>query len=181
MQSPPGEAALAGSGRLLIRESGTEPLIRVMAEADDEALVSRIVDELCETIAAATLVPRGCRLMRGRVLVIAGSDSGGGAGIQADIKTITAFGGYAATAITALTAQNTLGVEAVHMVPPDFIARQIVVVMGDIGADVVKIGMLGDAATIEVVCDTLAQHAAGHSNRARSGDGGDQRRAPAGR
>jgi hydroxymethylpyrimidine/phosphomethylpyrimidine kinase len=97
--------------------------------------------------------------MRGRVLVIAGSDSGGGAGIQADIKTITAFGGYAATAITALTAQNTLGVEAVHMVPPDFIARQIVVVLDDIGADVVKVGMLGDAATIEVVCDTLAQHA----------------------
>ena len=99
--------------------------------------------------------------MRGRVLIIAGSDSGGGAGIQADIKTITAFGAYAATAITALTAQNTLGVQAVHMVPPDFIARQIVVVLDDIGADVVKTGMLGDAATIEVVCDTLARHAAG--------------------
>ena len=98
--------------------------------------------------------------MRGRVLVIAGSDSGGGAGIQADIKTITAFGAYAATAITALTAQNTLGVEAVHMVPPEFIAQQIVVVLDDIGADVVKTGMLGDAATIEVVCDTLARHAA---------------------
>ena len=97
--------------------------------------------------------------MRGRVLVIAGSDSGGGAGIQADIKTITAFGVYAATAITALTAQNTLGVEAVHVAPLDFIAKQIEVVMADIGADVVKTGMLADAATIEVVCDALQRYA----------------------
>jgi hydroxymethylpyrimidine/phosphomethylpyrimidine kinase len=99
--------------------------------------------------------------MHGRVLVIAGSDSGGGAGIQADIKTITAFGAYAATAITALTAQNTLGVQAVQMVPPDFVGRQMVSVLDDIGADVVKTGMLGDAATIEVICDTLARHAEG--------------------
>jgi hydroxymethylpyrimidine/phosphomethylpyrimidine kinase len=96
--------------------------------------------------------------MHGRVLVIAGSDSGGGAGIQADIKTITAFGAYAATAITALTAQNTLGVHGVHTVPPEFVSRQIVVVLDDIGADVVKTGMLGDAATIEAVCDTLERH-----------------------
>jgi hydroxymethylpyrimidine/phosphomethylpyrimidine kinase len=93
--------------------------------------------------------------MHGRVLVIAGSDSGGGAGIQADIKTITAFGAYAATAITALTAQNTLGVHGVHLVPAEFVAQQITVVLDDIGADVVKTGMLGDAAAIEVVCDTL--------------------------
>ena len=99
--------------------------------------------------------------MRGRVLVVAGSDSGGGAGIQADIKTITMFGAYAGTAITALTAQNTLGVEAVHIAPLDFVAQQIDVVMRDIGADVVKTGMLADAATIEAVCDALAQHARG--------------------
>jgi len=99
--------------------------------------------------------------MHGRVLVIAGSDSGGGAGIQADIKTITAFGAYAATAITALTAQNTLGVHAVHMAPPEFVARQIAVVLDDIGADVVKTGMLGDAATVEAICDALTQHAEG--------------------
>ncbi len=99
--------------------------------------------------------------MHGRVLVIAGSDSGGGAGIQADIKTITAFGAYAATAITALTAQNTLGVHGVQMVSPDFVARQIAVVLDDIGADVVKTGMLGDIATVEVVCDTLLRHAQG--------------------
>lgn len=96
--------------------------------------------------------------MHGRVLVIAGSDSGGGAGIQADIKTITAFGAYAATAITALTAQDTLGVHAVLMVPPDFVGRQIAVVLDDIGADVVKTGMLGEAATIEVACDMLMRH-----------------------
>ena len=94
--------------------------------------------------------------MQGRVLVIAGSDSGGGAGIQADIKTITALGAFAATAITALTAQNTLGVHGVMPVPPDFIRQQIDVVMRDIGADVIKIGMLGDIATIETVCDALA-------------------------
>lgn len=93
--------------------------------------------------------------MHGRVLVIAGSDSGGGAGIQADIKTITALGAFAATAITALTAQNTLGVHGVMPVPPDFIRQQIEVVYSDIGADVIKIGMLGDVATIGTVCDAL--------------------------
>jgi hydroxymethylpyrimidine/phosphomethylpyrimidine kinase len=97
--------------------------------------------------------------MRGRVLIIAGSDSGGGAGIQADIKTVTALGAFAATAVTALTAQNTLGVFGVHPVPPDFIRQQIAVVMQDIGADVVKTGMLGDSATIEAVCTALEQDA----------------------
>jgi hydroxymethylpyrimidine/phosphomethylpyrimidine kinase len=97
----------------------------------------------------------------GRVLAIAGSDSGGGAGIQADIKTITMLGAYAATAITALTAQDTLGVHAIHMVPPPFVHRQIAVVLDDIGADAVKTGMLGDAATIEAVADALARHARG--------------------
>jgi hydroxymethylpyrimidine/phosphomethylpyrimidine kinase len=99
--------------------------------------------------------------LRGRVLVIAGSDSGGGAGIQADVKTITALGAYAATAVTALTAQNTRGVQGVLPVPPDFLAWQIEAVLEDIGADAVKTGMLGDAATIERVCDTLAARAAG--------------------
>ncbi len=100
-------------------------------------------------------------MISGRVLVIAGSDSGGGAGIQADIKTVTALNAFAATAVTALTAQNTLGVFGVMAVPPDFIRRQIEVVMTDIGADVIKIGMLGDAATIGTVCDALADFAAG--------------------
>lgn len=96
--------------------------------------------------------------MRGRVLSIAGSDSGGGAGIQADIKTITALGGYAATAITALTAQDTRGVHAIHPVPADFLRLQIGCVLDDLGADAIKTGMLGDAATVEAVCVALEDH-----------------------
>lgn len=99
--------------------------------------------------------------MRGRVLVVAGSDSGGGAGIQADIKSITALGGFAATALTALTAQNTVGVFGVHPVPPAFIRQQIQVVMEDIGADVIKTGMLGDVPTIQAVCAALSDFAHG--------------------
>ena len=90
-----------------------------------------------------------------RILIAAGSDSGGGAGIQADIKTVTSLGGYAATAITALTAQDTTGVHAIHPVPPEFIALQLACVWDDIGADAVKTGMLGDAATIAVVADAI--------------------------
>jgi hydroxymethylpyrimidine/phosphomethylpyrimidine kinase len=93
--------------------------------------------------------------MKGRVLVVAGSDSGGGAGIQADIKTITALGGYAATAITALTAQNTEAILATFPVPPDFVRRQMEAVLDDIGADCVKTGMLVDGAVIEAVADVL--------------------------
>ena len=99
--------------------------------------------------------------MRGRVLVVAGSDSGGGAGIQADVKTITALGGYAATAITALTAQNMLGVQGVLPVPPEFIRQQVVSVLSDLGADAVKTGMLGNAAAVELVAAVLAEHARG--------------------
>jgi hydroxymethylpyrimidine/phosphomethylpyrimidine kinase len=98
--------------------------------------------------------------VRGRVLVVAGSDSGGGAGIQADIKTVTMLDAYAATAITALTAQNTEGVFGVLPVPPDFIRRQIEIVLGDIGADAIKTGMLPDAAVIETLAGVLAERAA---------------------
>src|SRR5688572_26551154 len=92
-----------------------------------------------------------------RVLVIAGSDSGGGAGIQADIKTITMLGGHAMTAITAITAQNTQGVSAVHPVPAEMILAQIDAVASDIGVDAVKIGMIGSAFAAEVIADRLAQ------------------------
>ena len=95
--------------------------------------------------------------MRGRVLVIAGSDSGGGAGIQADLKACAAMDAYAMTAVTALTAQDTLGVHGVHPVPGAFILQQIQLCLRDIGADAIKTGMLGDAATIDVVCDALAE------------------------
>src|SRR5687768_16263863 len=93
--------------------------------------------------------------MKGRVLIVAGSDSGGGAGIQADIKTVTMLGGYAATAIAALTVQNTLGVTDVHAVPPAFVQAQMRAVLDDIGADAVKTGMLGDAAMVAAVADVL--------------------------
>ena len=91
----------------------------------------------------------------GRVLIIAGSDSGGGAGIQADIKTVTALGGYAATAITAITVQNTLGVSAAYPLPADLIAAQARAVLEDIGADVIKTGMLGDVEVVERVARLL--------------------------
>ncbi len=93
--------------------------------------------------------------MKGRVLIVAGSDSGGGAGIQADIKTVTALDGYAATAITALTAQNTQGVFGVLPVAPDFVRQQIDLVLDDIGADAIKTGMLYDEAIINVLADAL--------------------------
>ena len=95
--------------------------------------------------------------MKGRVLIVAGSDSGGGAGIQADIKTVTALGGFAMTALTALTAQNTRGVHGIHAVPEAFITQQIDVVLSDLGADAVKTGMLHSPAVIETVVAALAQ------------------------
>ena len=91
-----------------------------------------------------------------RVLIIAGSDSGGGAGIQADIKTVTAMGGHAMTAITAITAQNTLGVNAVHPVPPAMVLAQIQAVVDDIGIDAIKIGMLPNVETVQMVAAALA-------------------------
>lgn len=94
-----------------------------------------------------------------RVLIIAGSDSGGGAGIQADIKTVTMLGGHAMTAITAITAQNTTGVQAVHPVPTDIVIAQIESCLSDIGADVVKIGMIGSPETAAAVADYLAARA----------------------
>jgi hydroxymethylpyrimidine/phosphomethylpyrimidine kinase len=90
-----------------------------------------------------------------RVLIIAGSDSSGGAGIQADIKTVTMLGGYAMTAITAITAQNTLGVSAVEVLSPELVAAQIDACLGDIGVDAVKIGMLGSAAIAAMVATRL--------------------------
>lgn len=93
-----------------------------------------------------------------RVLTIAGSDSGGGAGIQADIKAISAMGCYAASAITAVTVQNTIGVQAVHPVPLDVLAGQIDAVLSDIGADAVKIGMLHSADVVNLVADKIEQY-----------------------
>jgi hydroxymethylpyrimidine/phosphomethylpyrimidine kinase len=91
----------------------------------------------------------------GRVLIIAGSDSGGGAGVQADIKAVTAMGGYAATAVTAITVQNTLGVHGVHPLPLDLIEAQARAVLDDIGADAIKTGMLGSREVVERVAAIL--------------------------
>jgi len=91
----------------------------------------------------------------GRVLIVAGSDSGGGAGIRADIKTVTMFGAYAATAVSAITVQNTQGVSDVLPLEPDIIVRQMQVVLDDIGADVVKTGMLHSTEVIEAVAEEL--------------------------
>ena len=93
--------------------------------------------------------------MQGRVLIIAGSDSGGGAGVQADIKAVTMMGGFAATAITALTIQNTLGVHGVHPVPLEVIAAQADAVLDDIGTDAVKTGMLGSVEVVRCVAEIL--------------------------
>jgi hydroxymethylpyrimidine/phosphomethylpyrimidine kinase len=109
--------------------------------------------------------------MKGRVLIVAGSDSGGGAGIQADIKTVTALGGYAATAVTALTAQNTRGVFGVVGVEPAFIRQQIDLVLDDIGADAIKTGMLHSVAVIEAVAGALEA-------RLEAGSGADAAKPP---
>ena len=93
-----------------------------------------------------------------RVLTIAGSDSGGGAGIQADIKAISAMGCFATTAITAITAQNTLGITAVHPIPIEMIEDQIDAVLSDIGTDTIKIGMLHSAEVVSVVADKIEQY-----------------------
>jgi hydroxymethylpyrimidine/phosphomethylpyrimidine kinase len=93
-----------------------------------------------------------------RVLSIAGSDSGGGAGIQADLKTFSALGCYGMTAITAITAQNTQGVRAIHGIPPEILAAQIDAVIEDIGADAVKIGMLHAPEVVRVVAQAIRRH-----------------------
>ena len=105
--------------------------------------------------AAATLAPCAEYL---RLLSIAGSDSGGGAGIQADLKTFAALGCFGTTAITALTAQNTRGVRAIHAVPLAMLADQIDAVVEDIGVDAVKIGMLHSVPTIETVAAAIDRH-----------------------
>jgi hydroxymethylpyrimidine/phosphomethylpyrimidine kinase len=98
-------------------------------------------------------------LMRGRVLIVAGSDSSGGAGLQADVKTATALGAYAMTAVTAVTVQNTKGVTGIHAIPVETVVAQIRAVLADIGADVVKTGMLGSGDLIDTVHALLKREA----------------------
>ncbi|HEX6202641.1 MAG TPA: bifunctional hydroxymethylpyrimidine kinase/phosphomethylpyrimidine kinase [Thermoanaerobaculia bacterium] len=116
------------------------------------------------TSSAASAAPRPLRL-----LTIAGSDSGGGAGIQADLKTFAAHGAFGMSALTAVTAQNTLAVTAVHELPPEVVAAQIDAVFADLGVDAVKIGMLASAPIVRAVALALARHGAGRGGRAAAG------------
>ena len=131
------------------------------AGADSLAVISAIKNDPAPRVAARELALQFNRRLpqpNGRVLTIAGSDSGGGAGIQADLKTITLLGSYGMSAITALTAQNTLGVSGIHPCPADFVAEQVETVLGDIGADVVKTGMLFSAEIVTLVGQVLQRH-----------------------
>ncbi|MFA5516367.1 MAG: bifunctional hydroxymethylpyrimidine kinase/phosphomethylpyrimidine kinase [Desulfuromonadales bacterium] len=170
-----GDAVLVGPERLReVRAAVRLPIVAIGgidrdsaaevidAGADAVAVISAVMADADPAAAAreiALLFNRRLPLPRGRVLTVAGSDSGGGAGIQADLKTIALLGGYGMSAITALTAQNTLGVAGIHPIPPDFVARQTEAVLTDIGADVVKTGMLFSAEIIRAVAALIEKHA----------------------
>lgn len=131
------------------------------AGADALAVISAIGDDPDPRIAArelALLFNHNQDYPRGRVLTVAGSDSGGGAGIQADLKTITLLGGYAMSAVTALTAQNTLGVTGIHPCPADFVTEQLETVLVDLGADTIKTGMLFSGEIVSTVASAIDRH-----------------------
>lgn len=128
--------------------------------ADALAVISSVLSKPQPDIATAELnllFRRTCPFPRGAVLTVAGSDSGGGAGIQADIKTITLLGGYAASVLTALTAQNTKGVSSIHGLPPTFVIDQLDTVLADIPIDIIKTGMLHTPAIISALAERLAE------------------------
>ncbi|WP_298438871.1 bifunctional hydroxymethylpyrimidine kinase/phosphomethylpyrimidine kinase [Geobacter sp.] len=131
------------------------------AGADALAVISAVLSAPDPALAAAELsllFNRRAAPPRGSVLTVAGSDSGGGAGIQADLKTITLLGSYGSSVLTALTAQNTRGVSAIHGVPPEFVAEQLDAVLSDIHVDTVKTGMLFSAGTIAALADKLSEY-----------------------
>lgn len=132
----------------------------INAGADALAVISAVLSGPDPELAAAEislLFNRRGAMPRGSVLTVAGSDSGGGAGIQADVKTVTLLGGYATTVVTALTAQNTRGVAGIHGTPPEFVAEQLNAVLADIPVDVVKTGMLHSAETIGVIAEKVVE------------------------
>lgn len=132
----------------------------INAGADAVAVISAVMADPRPTLAArelALLFNARLPYPRGRVLTVAGSDSGGGAGIQADLKTITLLGSFGMSAITALTAQNTCGVRGIHPVPVEFVAAQIEAVLEDLGTDTLKTGMLFDADIVELVAASIAR------------------------
>jgi hydroxymethylpyrimidine kinase / phosphomethylpyrimidine kinase / thiamine-phosphate diphosphorylase len=164
---------LPGPERLAeVRKSVTIPIVAIGgispanacavidAGADAVAVISAVLSAPKPAVAAAELsllFNRRLPLPRGTVMTVAGSDSGGGAGIQGDIKTIALLGSYAASAITALTAQNTRGVAAIHPVPASFVAEQMEAVLSDIHIDVIKTGMLPSAGIVDAVAEKLRE------------------------
>jgi hydroxymethylpyrimidine kinase/phosphomethylpyrimidine kinase/thiamine-phosphate diphosphorylase len=166
-----GDAKHVGVDRLReIRHAITTPLIAigginrsnigevVDAGADSVAVISAVMQNSDPAMASRELClafNRNITMPRGTVLTMAGSDSGGGAGIQADLKTITLLGSYGMSAITALTAQNSCGVSGIHPSPADFVAAQIDAVLTDFGADIIKTGMLFSAEIVQIVAKAL--------------------------
>ncbi len=131
------------------------------AGADAVAVISAVMGSATPEISAreiALLFNRRAPFPRGRVLTVAGSDSGGGAGIQADLKTISLLGGYGSSVITALTAQNTRGVSGIHPIDTEFVGEQLRAVLTDIGADIVKTGMLHSAEIVAMVAQSIRRH-----------------------
>ncbi len=165
MPGPEGLAAIrsrVGTPVVAIGGIARDNACRVIdAGADSVAVISAVLGKADPALAAAELsllFTRTAPTPRGSVLTVAGSDSGGGAGIQADIKTVTLLGTYCASAVTALTAQNSRGVAAVHGIPATFVAEQLEAVLADLPVDVVKTGMLLSADIIEVLADKLVEY-----------------------
>ncbi len=165
MPGPEGLAAIrsrVGIPVVAIGGIGRDNACRVIdAGADAVAVISAVLGKVDPALAAAELsllFNRTAPSPRGSVLTVAGSDSGGGAGIQADIKTVTLLGAYCASVVTALTAQNSRGVASVHGIPATFVAEQLEAVLADLPVDVVKTGMLLSADIIEVLADKLVEY-----------------------
>ncbi len=166
IQGPEGLARLKGKLRIPVVAIGgitrDNACAVIDAGADAVAVISAVLSAKSPGLAAtelSLLFNRRSLQPRGAVLTVAGSDSGGGAGIQADLKTVTLLGSYGASAITALTAQNTRGVSSIHQVPPEFLAQQMDAVLSDLPIDVVKIGMLSSPENTSIVADKIAAYA----------------------
>jgi len=165
IQGPEGLAQLKGKLKVPVVAIGgitrDNACAVIDAGADAVAVISAVLSSRSPGLAAtelALLFNRRGLHPRGAVLTVAGSDSGGGAGIQADLKTVTLLGSYGASAITALTAQNTRGVSGIHQVPPDFLAEQIDAVLSDIPIDVVKVGMLSSPENTAILADKITAY-----------------------
>ena len=150
------QASIADKGRIVVRPSGTESLIRVMVESSSSKLIDDSINKITMLLQKSNESNKKTNHLKS-LLIIAGSDCSGGAGIQADLKTLSYFGVYGMTAITALTAQNTLGVHQVENLPIDFVQKQIDVCISDIGVDAIKIGMVHKAEIFDAIYDSFVK------------------------